>query len=124
MEKESSVEPERRDQEIVEPGENGIHPSTVEPEENSIHPSTTLECELERLKVNLALCLENVRSISELQNGTAPGFSSDQRELVEDCKETLTRISIISPEIYPDPKPEEPKTVTSMYGKVYNIRKS
>ena len=94
------------------------------PGENGTNPSTTLESELERLKENLALCLENVRSISELRNGSEQ--SKDEEELVQDCKETLNQISTLAPELFPQPEPAEPEmtTVTSMYGKVYKVRKS
>ncbi|XP_023344350.1 uncharacterized protein LOC111713657 isoform X2 [Eurytemora carolleeae] len=67
---------------------------------------------------------ENVRSISELRNGSEQ--STGEEELVQDCKETLNKISTLAPELFPQSKPAEPEmtTVTSMYGKVYKVRKS
>lgn len=65
-----------------------------------------------------------MRSISELRNGSEQ--SKGEEELVQDCKETLNKISTLAPDLFPQPEPAEPEmtTVTSMYGKVYKVRKS
>ena len=61
--------------------------------------------------------------MSELKINRQNTYSSFQvEESLSKCKEQLSEMYNLSPELFPKLKPEPPKTVTSMYGKVYNLK--
>merc|ERR1719193_2010728 len=113
-----------------DPVENGIdQPATNSSEQLAAAVSSLLD--------NLNKCVENVKSIQQLQQKAQlePAVEDGQvvandvsstadADWMEKCGQIVAQIHQLEPALFTGVKPDEPKTVTSMYGKVYKLKNS
>jgi len=113
-----------------DPVENGIdQPATTSSEQLAAAVSSLLD--------NLNKCVENVKSIQQLQQKAQlePAVEDGQvvandvsstadADWMEKCGQIVAQIHQLEPALFTGVKPDEPKTVTSMYGKVYKLKNS
>jgi len=95
----------------------------IEEEANKEASETKLKTEMECLTESLSKCLESFKKVESLK-AASENFGEVHKEMLDKCKEVMKEIYELNPEIFPELKQEEPKTITSMYGKVYPIKES
>jgi len=75
------------------------------------------------LHAHLEECLDCARVVKQATS-TSPSEPPGEIEDLQKCKITLAEIRQILPELFCRQEAERPKTVTSMYGKVYSLKDS
>jgi len=99
--------------------ENGVNGDENQSEEMS--EADKLKAEAAKLLESLSKATEALKVVQELKKSA--DNNNEVGETLNKCKEQLTEMYNICPDIFPQLKPEPPKTVTSMYGKVYNLKR-